>query len=115
MSLDEHDFWKRLEYRICEEFAGYEDRQLRYLWCDGLTPVEYTLNAVPPLIRGTAWIGDAQDVWQFTVLLPHTIADRSTFDWSTLLPIAGVTAWMTPELDERRITIEPSRAIPDDS
>lgn len=80
MCLDEDDFWKRLEYRVCDEFAGFDDRHLRHLWCDGVTPTEYRLDEKPPLIRGTAWIGDPQDVWQFTVCFrtPSLTARRLT-------------------------------------
>ncbi|GIJ34539.1 hypothetical protein [Micromonospora sediminimaris] len=34
--MDEQDFWVRLEFRICAEFRGFEDRHLRWYWCDGL-------------------------------------------------------------------------------
>ena len=113
MGLYEDDFWKRLEYRVCDEFAGLDVRRLRHLWCDGLTPIEYLIDDVSPRICGTAWIGDRQNVWQFTLLLPSAIADCTTFDWSTLLPSAGVTSWMTPEPDKRRLTMEPGVATRD--
>ena len=32
----EKDFWVALEYRVCREFEGFEDRSLRSLGCDGL-------------------------------------------------------------------------------
>ena len=53
--MDEAEFWGRLEFRICEEFAGFADRQLRHYWCDGLVPEEYDLAGAEPHINGVAY------------------------------------------------------------
>ena len=57
-SVDEDEFWVRLEYRVSAELAGIDDDAMRFLWCDGFRPEEYRTNANPPSIRGRAWIGD---------------------------------------------------------
>ncbi|MBX7266296.1 hypothetical protein KIF24_09855 [Micromonospora sp. Llam7] len=54
--MEEDDFWMRLESRICGELQGFEDRQLRWNWCDGLVAEQYDLLREEPCIRGRAWV-----------------------------------------------------------
>jgi hypothetical protein len=91
-SVDEEDFWSCLEYRICREFAGFEDRHLRAIWCDGLVPDEYEFHGAQPRIQGRAWCGPSgQERWTFTLLLDPAVDTRDTIDWATLLPGEHVT------------------------
>jgi hypothetical protein len=70
-SVDEEDFWSRLEFRITRELSGFEDRQLRACWCDGLVADEYELHGAQPRIRGRARCGPSgQERWTFTRARP---------------------------------------------
>jgi hypothetical protein len=60
MLLDEPTFWLRLEFRLCGEFMGMPTKDLRRLWCDGIEPLEYLLDAPPPRITGRIWFGIGQ-------------------------------------------------------
>ena len=113
--LNEEEFWQRLERRVTAEFAGFAERPLRYLWCDGFVPVDYLLAGDAPSIAGTAWIGDRQEVWAFTLLLARPITDRASFDWSALLPDDAATGWLAPDSARRVLIIEPAAAVPDDA
>jgi hypothetical protein len=62
--MDEGDFWVRPEFRICAEFQGFEDRQLRCNWCDGLVAEEYDLLHEEPCIRSRCG-PSGQDPWKF--------------------------------------------------
>jgi hypothetical protein len=110
----EKDFWVALEYRICREFAGFEDGSLRWLGCDGLMPEEYDLDADEPRIRGTARCGQSgQELWGFTLLIGPGATSPRNIDWSSLLPPEDVTGWLSPHLRERRLVIDPGSAYPD--
>jgi hypothetical protein len=63
--VEEREFWTRLEYRICDEFAGFADRHLRYYWCDGLAPEPCNLDGDEPQISGLAWIGQGHEMEQW--------------------------------------------------
>jgi hypothetical protein len=110
----ENDFWVALEYRICREFEGFEDRSLRNLGCDGLIPEEYNLDAREPHIRGMARCGPSgQDLWGFTLLIGSGATSAANIDWSSLLPPDDVTGWLSPHLREQRLIIDPLSAYPD--
>ncbi|AMV29151.1 hypothetical protein VT84_32450 [Gemmata sp. SH-PL17] len=113
--MNEADFWLRLEFRLCSEFAGMADRHLRYLWCDGFGPERYHLGDFEPRITGHVWIcnGDKQDKWEFTLFLPHPIGSRDEIDWASLLPPGNVTRWLAFDSRGKRIQIEPAAAVPD--
>jgi hypothetical protein len=110
----EADYWLRLEYRVCRELAGMEDKALRWLWCDGFIPEQYWLDEATPQITGHAWIGTGprgQERWKFTLLLQQTVRTREEISWSALLPPEDVTGWLGVDPDHRRIRITPSRAV----
>lgn len=111
--MNEADFWRSLEYRITREFAGFEDRDLRVNWCDGLVADEYDLHGAQPLIRGHAWCGPTgQERWAFTLLLDPALDARHEIDWATVLPGEQVTGWLTPDPQRRAMKIDPSSAYP---
>jgi hypothetical protein len=112
-SVNEEEFWQRLEYRVSAELAGMDDDGLRFLWCDGFQPEEYRPNAAPPSIRGRAWIGNPMDQWTFTLLLPEPTGDVSSIDWQELLPPADVTGWLAPDRSSKYIELQPGVATPD--
>jgi hypothetical protein len=113
--MSEADFWVRLEYRLCDEFAGMPERRLQYLWCDGFIPNQYLLDDDRPRVTGKAWIGNGprQAEWDFALLLPRPCHTREEIDWAALLPPANVTRWMTVEEGHRYIEMEPAVAAPD--
>ena len=102
--MDEPEFWIDLEYRICAEFAGFADRQLRSCWCDGLIPEEYDLAGTEPRISGVAFCGPSgQERWRFTLVVGKEAASPRQVDWSALLPSDRLTGWLAdtrpPEQD----------------
>src|SRR5436189_6097823 len=111
MVLNEPDYWLRLEYRVCREFAGMPDNR-RYLWCDGFLPTEYLIEDPTPRIMGRAWIcnGPRQDEWEFTLFLPHPVGSQDAVDWASLLPAENLTKWLALDQAGKRIQIEPSAA-----
>jgi hypothetical protein len=113
--MDEQDFWVGLEYRLCQEFEGLAERRYRYFWCDGFIPSQYLVDDARPRITGKAWIcnGPAQDVWDFTLLLPQPSRSRTEIDWASLLPPKDVTRWMAFDESRRYIEIEPAIAVTD--
>lgn len=113
--MDEKSFWLALEFRIGDEFAGLPERRYQCFWCDGFIPSEYQLNAPMPRIRGKAFIcnGNAQDEWDFALLLSRPFGSREEVDWASLLPPTGVTRWIAFNEERRYIEIEPAVAVPD--
>ena len=49
--MTEADYWLRLEFRVCRELAGMEDKALRSLWCDGFIPEVYWLDQSSSISR----------------------------------------------------------------
>jgi hypothetical protein len=113
--VDEGDYWVSLEYRVCREFAGMKDWDLRHLWCDGFIPERYRLSGSEPRITGRAWIcyGTRQHEWKFTLFLPHPVGSREEIDWASLLPAENVTRWLALDQVGKHIQMEPSAAVPD--
>ena len=106
--MEEQAFWTSLEYRICAEFEGFADRQLRYCWCDGLVPQEYDLDGVEPQISGMAWCGQTgQEQWQFTLILGQRATAREHINWPALLPSDQLTGWLTPDPQNKTLRIDP--------
>jgi hypothetical protein len=114
--MDEADYWRRLEHRICAEFTGFADRHLRHYWCDGLIPDEYDLDADEPCIRGRAWCGSApaQELWSFTLLVGHAANSPADIDWPTLLPEDHKTGWLGPDTHRKTLRIDPLAAYDDE-
>jgi hypothetical protein len=114
LDMVEKDFWLSLEFRICSEFAGFEDKRLRHYWCDGLCPEEYDLQAEEPCVRGLAYCGQSgQERWRFTLLLGASVCSQTAIDWSLLLPADHVTGWLSPHPLERTLIIDPLSAYAD--
>lgn len=113
--MSEADFWARLEFRLCSEFAGLSGRRYRCFWCDGFIPIRYLLDDHIPQITGKAWIcnGPSQDEWDFSLLLPRPFALQEEIDWVLLLPPENATRWMTFDESHKYIEIEPAVAVPD--
>src|ERR1700727_1300551 len=95
-SLEERDFWVRLEYRVCAEFQDLADSSLHYFWCDGLIAEQYDQQDGELQVRGTAWIGhgDRQERWRFVLQAGQPPADSGGADWAALLPDDNLSGWL---------------------
>jgi hypothetical protein len=98
--MDEAEFWKRLEFRLCDELGGMDAKEFRRLWCDGLVAQQYLLEEDVPRIVGYAWMmtdsrGGSQ--YDFVLFLPRH-SSREALDWSSLLPPNNATEWLEIEL-----------------
>src|SRR5262245_54400936 len=113
--MSESDYWLELEYRVSAEFAEMADNRLRFLWCDGFTPLEYLLDDSLPRITGRTWIcnGPKQEEFDFTLFLKALVDSRADVDWSALIPPTGVTRWIAVDVASRRIQFDPRAAVPD--
>jgi hypothetical protein len=111
--VTETDYWAKLEFRVCREFARMEENALRFLWCDGFIPEEYLVDDPSPRITGRAWIcnGPRQDQWEFALVLDHSVRSREDVSWASLLPSENLTGWLAVDSDERRIRLSPCRAV----
>ena len=108
VAVIEHEFWSRLERRICAEFRGHPDKHLRYFWCDGLVPEEYDFAAPQPHVIGLAWCGGTgQQRWQFTLILAPGTPSCEAIDWAALLPADDLTGWFSPHPGPKTMTIDP--------
>jgi hypothetical protein len=112
--MDERDFWVRLELRICAEFRGFEDKHLRWYWCDGLVVEEYDLLGEEPCIRGRAWCGPSgQESWRFVLLVDPATRSRDEINWSALLPDDRITGWLSPDPQDKTLVVDPLSGHPD--
>ena len=111
--VTETDYWASLEFRICRELARMEENAIRFLWCDGLIPEEYLVDAPSPHITGRAWIcnGRMQEQWEFALVLEHSVRSLEEVSWASLLPSEDVTGWLAVDLEGRRIRLTPSRVV----
>ena len=115
--MNEDEFWPRLERRLTQEFSGLDSPRLRFLWCDGFVPEEYRLSGDSPVVQGKVWIGGQksrrQESWEFVLRLPIDTSGREEVDWSSVLPVEGVTGWLSPDPDRKLLEMEPAAAYPD--
>jgi hypothetical protein len=109
--MTEEDFWTRLEYRVCAELAGMDDKALRRLWCDGIVPRQYLVDVEVPQIIGYAWIvtGTSNDAqWDFVFFLPGPTHSRETIAWAALLPPDGATEWLEIDQQAKTLRVHPT-------
>ncbi len=113
--MTEAEYWSCLEGRLCHEFAGLPEKRYRYFWCDGITPLLFTLDDPSPRVTGKAWIcnGSKQDQWDFTLLLNRSWRSPEDIEWASLLPPPDVTRWISFDEHERYIEFDPAAAVPD--
>ncbi len=131
--MEEPEFWLRLEHRICAEFEGFEDDQLRRYWCDGLLPDRCDRHGGDWHISGRAWIEtrnkparwssapargrerrqhSRQGTWTFTLIARHA-GDQDAIDWDRLLPSERLTGWLTPDPAGKTLKIDPASGYND--
>jgi len=84
--MTEAEFWQKLEYRVCREFAGMEHQDAPFFWCDGFIPKEYFVDNPLPRITGLSWIGSApkQEQWAFELVLATATPRREDVTWDAL-------------------------------
>jgi hypothetical protein len=114
LSLDERQFWTRLEFRICREVNGMPAQWQRRYWCDGFIPEYYRPQREPPLIYGRVWMVEIQQQqeWKFILLLPRQYKSRDDIRWVPLVPPENATGWLTLDPLRQRIVIDPEAAVP---
>jgi hypothetical protein len=108
---DPDDYWGRLEYRLCDELQGMDDKELRALWCDGVVPRQYLLDDEVPRIVGYAWImkGTREGgQWDFVLFLPHAVRSQAEIPWASLLPPDGASEWLEIDPKEQTLRIHPT-------
>jgi hypothetical protein len=54
--MTEDEFWNGLEFRICRELSGMDDKVLRHMWCDGIRGDIVLREPGPAYMYGTIWI-----------------------------------------------------------
>ncbi|MEV2240614.1 hypothetical protein [Micromonospora sp. NPDC049891] len=114
VEMEEQDFWVRLEFRICAELQGFEDRHLRWYWCDGLVAERYELRAAEPCIRGRAWCGPSgQEPWQFVLFIGPGTRTPAEIPWAALLPDDRVTGWLSLDPRHRTMLVNPLAGHPE--
>lgn len=105
--MKEDDFWDNLEFRICRELRGMEDKALRNIWCDGLRRDFIQPQKEVNKIEGTIWIGrDGQTEMRFTMSLPKNVLTIKDINWSNLLPSEKMTEWLAIDVKSKRVTID---------
>jgi len=112
--VTESEFWDSLEFRVCREFDAMPECQKRGLWCDGFLPRTYKVTKRRPYIAGTAWIGIGprhQEQWEFVLLLGQAADRPGSILWDELLPAENRTGWVTVDLEEKKLVMEPRRAV----
>lgn len=108
--MEETDYWLHLERRVCRGLRETADEAFCHLWCDGIVPESYRLDAHEPYIAGHAWIcnGPRQDKWAFTLLLPRTAVSRDNIEWVSLLPPENARHWLSLDKQGKHIDIDPA-------
>jgi hypothetical protein len=111
MTVDE--LWNGLEFRICRELSGMNDKILRRMWCDGVHGDIVRPEAGPAYMYGTIWIGqDGQTAMEFRMTLPDNITSKDGIVWSKLMPPEDMTGWLSVDLKRKLVTIDLSKAEP---
>jgi hypothetical protein len=115
--MTEDEFFGNLEMRLCREFYGMRERELRGFWCDGFMPErEFIVAGDKCQITGRVWIahgGKSQGCWDFALLLGSAVSGRENVDWEATMPGEDVTGWLAMDFQNRLLKINPSAAHAD--
>ncbi|MDA0350644.1 MAG: hypothetical protein O3A10_00350 [Chloroflexi bacterium] len=114
--MDEERFCFGLGRRISVEVAHSGRDELVGLSEDGIGLSAYLFDTDPTRLEGVIWfLGDRQPSrhwgpYQFSVDLSTQprAGYREDLDFDALLPLDGVTGWLTVDLAEMRIAIDPA-------
>jgi hypothetical protein len=114
--MNEADFWKRLEFRLCREILGLKEKNFHRYWCDGFIPDAFDTEGDRPTIKGWVWMGiiesSRQETWRFSLFIEEK-QSRDGIDWAELLPNDDVTGWLSIDVQHKLIEIDPRSAYPD--
>lgn len=113
LTVTEADFFSRLEYRLCREFAAVRPPDAPGLWCDGLIPTHWQIDSNPLTIFGDAWVGGLpghhparyQEKWRFVLTLYEQAVLPESIAWGSLLPDEDVRGWVVADVHGRRLVI----------
>ncbi|WP_207430971.1 hypothetical protein [Sabulibacter ruber] len=109
-SLDE-DFCSALEYRLTRIFRESDQKEIRSLWCDGISPgIETNDNPIDSRrIRTKAWIGkDGQEEFSMTILLGEEAIVKFLNGGSLIdsIPREETKDWMDIDTEGRTVTVQ---------
>ena len=94
--MTEDEFWSGLEFHICRELRGMDDKILSGMCCDGIRGDIVRPEAGPAYMYGTIYIGKTgQTAMEFRMALPDNITSKDDIVWSKLMPPEDVTAWLS--------------------
>jgi hypothetical protein len=87
--MTEDNFWYGLEFRICPELSGMDDKVLTAMWCDGVRGDILRAEEGPAYLYGTIYIGKiGQTATEFRMALPDNITCKEDIVWSKLMPLS---------------------------
>lgn len=114
--MDESEYWRRLEYRVCRELRGLADDELRCLWCDGFIAEGFHADDTGATISGRLWIGRSareQEAWRFHLFVGRSVHCQAEVPWDRLLPAEDATGWLSVDPPSKVLTIRPPAAYPE--
>lgn len=116
-AVDEQRFWRELARSINVEINASGRDELIGLYEDGIAASAFVFDSNPVHVEGQMWfLGEqAYRFWgpyHFVVDLSGqpNATSREDLDFEALLPRDGVTGWLTMDLTEMRIVIDPASA-----
>jgi len=113
--MEETEYWRQLEHRVCREIDGLKAQEFRGYWCDGFIPDSFDMEHAR--ISGLVWMGIGgknQESWHFSFHFEN-VCRREEIDWASLLPGENVTGWLSMNIHRKTMKITPQAALPDKS
>ena len=116
-AVDEQRFWRELAWRISVEIGASGRDELVGLYEDGIAASAFVFDSSPAHVEGQMWfLGERAyrllGPYQFVLDLSSQpdATSREDVDFDALLPRNGMTGWLTVDLTEMRIVIDPASA-----
>ncbi|MFC6998462.1 hypothetical protein [Rufibacter roseus] len=108
--MDEN-FCSALEYRLSRLFRKSDKKEIRSLWCDGISPaIEPGDNPIKSKrIQTKAWIGkDGQEEYSMTILLGYEAIGQNLNGENMIeaIPEGEGDVWIDINTDSRKITVQ---------
>lgn len=121
--MTESEFFEQLELRLCRELEALRLPAAPGLWCDGLIPEDWRLDAKPITVSGKAWLGGLpghhpttyQEDWVFVLAIHRDVQTRESIPWSNLLPADTARSWATIDVERRHLRMALPPAAPSTS
>ena len=109
--MEKRELCLNLERRITRELSGFDDADVRRMWCDGIALYELHEDESGRYLSGTAWIGnDGQTEMQLKLRVPPTTAEGGNIGWADLLPPLHLTEWIFVDVKKKLVEIDLSKA-----